>query len=104
ALGGKGVPVGHEYFAGVQELAVLRGNEIEDVVVVVMRVRAQNLQSFLHRQVWCSDENRIRELRGRWIPPPVAERPGDEHRHDDRLPASRRHLAPQPPQWEGGRI
>ena len=56
------MPVGDQHLACVQEFAILHGNEIEDVVVVVVRVRAKNLQALLHCEVWSSNQNRIREL------------------------------------------
>ncbi len=93
ALQRQGVPVRDEDLPLAQVVPVLRRHQVELVVVVVRNLGPEHLQAPPHRQVRADDEDRPREVPRPGVPAAVAERPGDEHSHDDRLPRPRRHLA-----------
>ena len=87
------VPVGHQHLPLGQFRTERGRHEIERLVVVVRVARSQHAEPVLDRQVGAHDQRASRVPRIAGLRAAVAERPGDEHRHDDRLAAAGRHLA-----------
>ena len=70
----------------------VRWRHVELAIVVVRIVRQQHPQAITNRDAGCDDQKSIGETRILGIRELVQYLPGNEHRHDDRLTASGRHL------------
>jgi len=87
------VPVGDQHLALVQLGHQLRRDDVEGLVVVVLDVGAQHLQALEDGEVRAHHQRRIRKTLIARMAAAVAEGPGDQHRHNDRLAAAGGHLA-----------
>src|ERR1700694_3566333 len=71
-----------------------------EVVVIVAGTRwDQHLKAAFDGQAWCDDEDVLGEAFVLWIRHFVANLPGREHRHHDRLAGAGGHLAAPPNEW-----
>ena len=92
-VGAEPVPVGDQHLALGQLRAQRRRHQVELLVVVAGRGRAQHLQPLLDGEVGADHQHAAREARVAGRRAAVAEAPGGEHRHDHGLAAAGRHLA-----------
>ena len=94
-FGGELMPIDDRHLAALQEWTQPHRNQIELLVVARGIVRTQDLQALLDGQIGADHQRRGREAFVAGQLPPVAERPGDEHRHYHGLAGASRHLASQ---------
>jgi hypothetical protein len=90
---GELVPVEDGDLAGAEKGTEGHGDEVEGLVVVVGIVRAEDLEALLDGEIGAADEDGGGEALVGGVAAAVAERPGDEHGHDDGLAGAGGHLA-----------
>ena len=98
ALGVRGfrmedMPVSDDDFANRHEAEHVVRHHVElGIVVRLLGVGLEHLEALFDRQVGTADQNGRGKARVAGDGAPIAERPGDEHPHDDRLTGAGRHL------------
>ena len=100
----KGMPVGNQHLALLQQGPVFDWHEVKGRVIVLRPLWSQHLQPFLDGQVRATDQHGMRKFLALGIHATITERPGNEHSHDYRFARSSGHFTAQTTQGDQGRI